>query len=286
MYQHPRRMLPFSLSIAVVACDVPEESLDEAEIADAHEGSEELSSAIDPASSHVHVFNSGFDSPWAVPAGEPATTLAVCSYPPGAFGWSASKYWTVYANTPATSINSWITDAPSYPPGGPLGPSNLMAVGGDQDGIVQELRDPATAAPLGQCTATDLNAVSAWVYVVAGAAQLQFGNGGAGGGIPEVSTTQGEWEQITACGRGDLLNNQITIYGVGPSVFYVDDVEAKFSDACAVCSHDAHTEGAPLSADCGLCESTLCAADPFCCSTWWDAACVSQAATLCPDACP
>ena len=285
MHQLQRGMLPFLLSICAVACDAPEEALDDTEVAGEYDASEELSSEIDPASSHIHVFNSGFDSPWAVPAGEPATTLAVCSFPPGAFGYSASKYWTVYANTPATSINSWITNAPSYPPSGPVAPSNLMAVGGDQDGIVQELRDPATALPLGQCTATDLNAVTAWVYVVAGGAQLQFGNGGAGGGIPETSTTQGTWEQITACGRGDLLNNQITIYGVGPSVFYVDDVVAEFSESCAVCSHGAHTEGEPLSPDCGLCEASLCTADPFCCSTWWDAACVARAATLCPDDC-
>ena len=64
-----------------------------------------------------------------------------------------------------------------------------------------------------------------------------------------------------------------------------NDVVAEFSESCAVCSHGAHTEGEPLSPDCGLCEASLCTADPFCCSTWWDAACVARAATLCPDDC-
>jgi hypothetical protein len=189
-------------------------------------------------------------------------------------GASASSDWTTYANTARTSINSWIVDAPYYPWSGPLPPSNLVAVGGGHDGLVQVLHGE-------QCVATDVNAVSAWVYTVVGEAVLQLGNGGAGGGTSVSTTTVGKWEHLFACGRPDMWNSEITIYGEGPAVFYVDDVDVKFSDACPVCPHSWQDEGVALDPKCGTCVDLVCASRPECCTDAWGASCVAEAWATC-----
>jgi hypothetical protein len=249
------------------------------------------------AQTPVSVLNGDFGTPeGGVPLGAPATTLAVCSMPPGAFGQSAAKYWTTYGNTASTSINSWLQPAPTYPAGGPTAPSNLVAVGGGQDGLVQVLFDTHTGVPtpVGQCTATNVNHVSAWVYVIAGQAELQLGNGGFGGGTVAVSSSQWTWERLDACARPDMWNTEIIVYGVGPAVFYVDDVEADSTPNCLSCAHPRRTTGAPLSPECGACETQVCevgdaahpGGDPYCCSTAWDDICVTEAAAWCVDECP
>ena len=43
---------------------------------------------------------------------------------------------------------------------------------------------------------------------------------------------------------------------------------------------DACVEGAAIPASCGACASEVCATDDYCCSTAWDAACVSFATEL------
>lgn len=59
------------------------------------------------------------------------------------------------------------------------------------------------------------------------------------------------------------------------------------SNECqGTCTHDKCTEGGPLAPSCGQCEATICAADPFCCETAWDAVCVAQVETLCGESCP
>lgn len=51
------------------------------------------------------------------------------------------------------------------------------------------------------------------------------------------------------------------------------------------CMHDQCETGDALSPFCNACTSTVCDADPFCCQTEWDHACVGQVATLCGGDC-
>jgi hypothetical protein len=44
------------------------------------------------------------------------------------------------------------------------------------------------------------------------------------------------------------------------------------------CPHDACTEGPPLDPSCGECVASVCDADVFCCTEWWDPTCVEAAA--------
>jgi hypothetical protein len=214
--------------------------------------------------------NPDFTSPApGFPAGGPVTTLAVCVG--DAVGQSASASWTTFANTVQTDVNSWLLT-------GPEGlSSNLVAVGGREDGLVQVL--PGT----GLHDMTDVNHVDAWVYVVAGRVGVQLGDGGCGGGESGVSMSTGTWEYIHACARPDRRNNEVTLYGAGPAVFYVHKASVSYDPACPFCAHDRATAGAPLSPDCGVCEATVCApsVDPYCCTTAWDPICVSEAAAMC-----
>ncbi|HEY6178104.1 MAG TPA: hypothetical protein VIX73_26795 [Kofleriaceae bacterium] len=169
------------------------------------------------ASIHVAVVNPTFTTPTAgIAPGTPAVTAPDCSVPQP--GWSASDHWTTYANDIHASIASWLTLAPDGTP------ANLVAVGGGQSGLVQVL------AP--QFKETDVNRVSAMVYVLGGQASLQIGDGGSGGGAVAVSSTERTWEMISACGRSDMRNNEIVVYGVGPAVFYVSSVKVAFDPTC------------------------------------------------------
>jgi hypothetical protein len=47
------------------------------------------------------------------------------------------------------------------------------------------------------------------------------------------------------------------------------------------CSHGVCVQGAALSQTCGSCASTVCAADSYCCTTYWDGICVSEATSMC-----
>jgi hypothetical protein len=229
-----------------------------------------LSHAGDAAAQVPVILNNpNFSSPWpGIAVGNPATTLASCSTTVGGVGASASDAWTTYANTEFTSINSWILTDPSGVE------ANLVAVGGGEGGLVQVLA--------GQFKDTNVNRVGAWVYVVAGQAEIQLGNGGCGGGAWGVSSSRNRWEFISACGRPDMLNNEVTLYGVGPAVFYVTKADVWFDDVeCLSCPHAANAIGAPLEPECGACAATVCGLDPHCCETAWDASCVATAAVAC-----
>jgi len=218
--------------------------------------------------------NPGFDAPaLETPLGDPATTLASCSPDVGAVGMSASAYWTTYGNTMRTSISSWLVTHPS----GPL--SNLVATGGGQGGLVQVLRDTSgNLVPQG--TITNVNRVSAWVYVIAGQASIQIGDGGSGGGTTGVSQFSHQWEYISGCGRLDMRNNEVVIYGTGPAVFYVEDASISNDVACS-CLHSPAVTGEPLDGSCGSCERAICNLDPYCCTFAWDSICVAQTASAC-----
>jgi hypothetical protein len=46
-------------------------------------------------------------------------------------------------------------------------------------------------------------------------------------------------------------------------------------------AHHVMTEGAPLASNSSACVSTVCAADPYCCTTSWDKLCVQEAGQQC-----
>lgn len=58
-----------------------------------------------------------------------------------------------------------------------------------------------------------------------------------------------------------------------------------FCQKDAGCAHDKCYEGASLAAGCDTCVAQICAVDPSCCSTAWDAACVSQVTSVCKQSC-
>lgn len=51
------------------------------------------------------------------------------------------------------------------------------------------------------------------------------------------------------------------------------------------CAHPICAVGGPLTATCDACATVLCAADPYCCSTEWDATCVGEVASFCQKSC-
>jgi hypothetical protein len=60
---------------------------------------------------------------------------------------------------------------------------------------------------------------------------------------------------------------------------------ARGSAPSSYCAHDPCQGGAALDPDCDPCVAAVCAADPFCCATQWDATCVSAAGS-CGLGCP
>jgi hypothetical protein len=74
--------------------------------------------------------------------------------------------------------------------------------------------------------------------------------------------------------------------------WYVDHLRILGSVACAHdgtvcegCAHDACNAGDPLASTCDSCATSVCAADPYCCTTGWDSRCVQEAANGCGLAC-
>lgn len=58
------------------------------------------------------------------------------------------------------------------------------------------------------------------------------------------------------------------------------------SDAgVSTCAHPVCAAGAALAAGCDSCATSLCAKDPYCCTTVWDATCVTEVASLCAKKC-
>ncbi|MFO0631369.1 MAG: MopE-related protein [Nannocystaceae bacterium] len=58
--------------------------------------------------------------------------------------------------------------------------------------------------------------------------------------------------------------------------------------SCTTCTHSPCLQGGALVSTCDTgpnCVSTICASDPFCCSTSWDALCVGEVASLCGITC-
>jgi Domain of unknown function (DUF6748) len=53
----------------------------------------------------------------------------------------------------------------------------------------------------------------------------------------------------------------------------------------AQCVHSACDAGVVLEPGCSTCSTTVCAVDPYCCATAWDAVCVGEAEQLCGNTC-
>ncbi len=59
------------------------------------------------------------------------------------------------------------------------------------------------------------------------------------------------------------------------------------SQDCGACvCHDVCVVGAAMDPSCGTCEGQVCAIDSFCCQQSWDVTCVSEAESICGQACP
>ncbi|EYF04639.1 peptidase, M10A/M12A subfamilie [Chondromyces apiculatus DSM 436] len=54
------------------------------------------------------------------------------------------------------------------------------------------------------------------------------------------------------------------------------------SGSTPACGHDKCSQGPALNgAACGTCVQSVCAADPYCCSTYWDSICVNEVYSIC-----
>lgn len=58
------------------------------------------------------------------------------------------------------------------------------------------------------------------------------------------------------------------------------------TDAGSTCTHPVCATGPALEATCDACATSLCAQDPYCCTTSWDATCVGEVASICKKTCP
>jgi hypothetical protein len=66
--------------------------------------------------------------------------------------------------------------------------------------------------------------------------------------------------------------------------WYLDEIRV-LADEASTCEHPKCEEGGPLTPDCDDCVAQICAIDPFCCETAWDALCVSEVESICGETC-
>lgn len=100
--------------------------------------------------------------------------------------------------------------------------------------------------------------------------------------------------------RGTSMTNHrvATIAGVviagllvacgAPSVETVGTTEQRVQSddpGTAACGHAVCAVGPALPAACDPCAATLCAKDPYCCSSTWDATCIGEVASICKQSC-
>lgn len=98
-------------------------------------------------------------------------------------------------------------------------------------------------------------------------------NSGAGGGTEVLA-------------RVDLvyswIQQQIAAHGGNGSTGGGSNGGGSTAPACA---HPVCTAGVKLTASCDPCAQAVCAADSYCCSSQWDAQCVSEVASICGKSC-
>ncbi|WP_437321325.1 hypothetical protein [Sorangium sp. So ce385] len=66
--------------------------------------------------------------------------------------------------------------------------------------------------------------------------------------------------------------------------WYIDNVRV-IGEETTSCAHGKCEEGGPLDPACDPCVASICAIDSFCCDVAWDAACVSEVASICGETC-
>lgn len=114
------------------------------------------------------------------------------------------------------------------------------------------------------------------------------GTGGAGGSIGKG----GAGGSIGKGGAGGGGGTGTGGKGGNPGTFCGDSI-CDPNEACNTCpkdcgpcgnncSHDVCTAGPPLGQNCGKCAAVVCQQDPFCCESFWDATCVSEASQCAP----
>ncbi len=114
--------------------------------------------------------------------------------------------------------------------------------------------------------------------------QVDEGNPGSGGGcntgMPGVCAggTESCSDGAFICVQSEFPQAEICGNGLD------DDCNGAADDACG-CSHDLCAIGGLLVSGCDPCVTSICAADPFCCASSWDAQCVLEVGSICGDLC-
>jgi hypothetical protein len=125
---------------------------------------------------------------------------------------------------------------------------------------------------------------------------------GAGGSMT-VTTSSGSGGSMTSSGSGGVGPSSSSTGGsmssgsggsggfpVGPSSGAGGSMTSSSSGSGgaggSACDHEPCVLGDALDAMCGMCEASICAVDPFCCTASWDGICVNEAESMCPAECP
>ena len=120
-----------------------------------------------------------------------------------------------------------------------------------------------------------------------------------------------EWQQVWEAGSWDWLCTShvesvcelLCPWGSGTVAGSTGTSTGEWSDSCvdkvdticgaecgqtapSSCVHSVCDPGAPLDALCHSCATSVCAADPYCCISGWDASCVARVAKECGQSCP
>ncbi|MCX4246884.1 MopE-related protein [Paraliomyxa miuraensis] len=115
--------------------------------------------------------------------------------------------------------------------------------------------------------------------------QVDDGNPGGGGGcstgMPGIcsSGTQQCTGGALSCQQNNAPVAEICANGLD------DDCDGAIDDGCNNCAHDICLTGVALVNGCDPCVTSICAVDPFCCSTSWDGICVGEVGSVCGIVC-
>ncbi|MCB9714217.1 MAG: hypothetical protein H6712_10195 [Myxococcales bacterium] len=95
---------------------------------------------------------------------------------------------------------------------------------------------------------------------------------------------------ICAAGTNTCVSGMITCQANNAPVAEIcgngldDDCDSTVDDGCGCPFGLCSVSGSPMVNGCDPCVSSVCAADPYCCSTAWDSACVNEVETVCGQA--